>query len=100
MAYLPELHCCCVCGAGLGADNGDGICCACDFSEGIMTAEQLARKFHETYERLAPEHGYETRKESARPWSEVPAKNKALMVAVCAEILEDLGLAADLPRPG
>jgi hypothetical protein len=30
LAYLPELHYCCVCGADLGADNGDGICCGCD----------------------------------------------------------------------
>jgi hypothetical protein len=30
VAYLPELHYCCVCGADLGADNGDGICAACD----------------------------------------------------------------------
>jgi hypothetical protein len=29
-----------------------------------ITAEQLAQKFHETYERLAPSHGYATRKES------------------------------------
>lgn len=52
-----------------------------------LTAEQLAQKFHEIYERLAPEHGYETRKASAVPWSDVPANNKALMIAVCNEIL-------------
>jgi hypothetical protein len=53
-----------------------------------MTAEQLAQKFHETYERLAPEHGYETRKASAVPWADVPPNNKALMIAVCAEIIK------------
>lgn len=52
-----------------------------------MTPEELAQVFHETYERLAPEYGYETRKESAKPWSEVPEQNKQLMIAVCAEIL-------------
>jgi hypothetical protein len=36
-----------------------------------VTAEALARLFHETYERLAPEFGYETRKASAVPWEEV-----------------------------
>ncbi|SRR6266704_547369 len=51
-----------------------------------MTPEQLAQKFHETYEQLAPEHGYKTRKESAKPWSEVPENNKNLMIAVCTEI--------------
>lgn len=55
-----------------------------------ITPEQLAQKFHETYERLAPNHGYETRKESAKPWEDVPANNKALMIAVCGEILADL----------
>lgn len=49
--------------------------------------EQLAQEFHETYERLAPSFGYETRKDSAKPWSDVPEKNKKLMIAVCAEIL-------------
>jgi len=49
-------------------------------------AEQLARRFHETYERLAPSFGYETRKDSAVPWESVPEKNRKLMIAVCAEI--------------
>lgn len=48
----------------------------------------LAKRFHETYERLAPSFGYETREASAKPWDKVPAQNKALMIAVCAEILE------------
>lgn len=55
-----------------------------------MTPEELARRFHETYERLAPAHGYETRKESAKPWAEVPEKNKKLMTAVAAEILGEV----------
>jgi hypothetical protein len=52
-----------------------------------MSAEELAILFHDTYEQLAPTFGYETRKDSAKPWSEVPDKNKNLMIAVCAEIL-------------
>ncbi len=55
-------------------------------SAGFM-AESLARMFHETYEKLAPEYGYETRRESAKPWANVPDQNKRLMIAVCAEIL-------------
>lgn len=54
-----------------------------------LTAEpfaELARRFHETYERLAPKFGYETRESSAVPWEVVPEKNKKLMIAVCAEI--------------
>lgn len=50
-------------------------------------SEQLARLFHETYERLAPSFGYSTRKGTAVPWAEVPEKNKRLMIAV-ADIVE------------
>lgn len=53
-------------------------------------AAELAQRFHETYERLAPSFGYETRKESAKPWSEVPDQNKRLMTAVCSEIIDTL----------
>ncbi len=53
----------------------------------VYTAEELAQLFHETYERLAPQYGYETRKASAVPWDQVPEENKRLMVAVCDEIL-------------
>jgi hypothetical protein len=51
-------------------------------------AERLARFFHETYERLAPEYNYETRKASAVPWQLVPENNKRLMIAVAGEVLE------------
>jgi hypothetical protein len=54
----------------------------------MVEAEELAKFFHETYERLASEHGYETRKESAVPWEEVPENNKNLMIAVCQEALQ------------
>lgn len=52
-----------------------------------ITPEELARRFHEHYERLAPAFGYETKKESAVPWSRVPENNKRLMVATAAAIL-------------
>lgn len=55
-----------------------------------ITPEELAQFFHETYERLAPEHGYETRKQSAVPWAEVPDDNKGLMVATAACVLDEL----------
>lgn len=65
-----------------------------------MTPEQLAQAFHKAYERLAPSFGYETRKESAKPWANVPAQNKALMIAVCGELQEQLtaALAASQTR--
>ena len=50
----------------------------------------LARRFHEAYEWLAPSFGYRTRPESAKPWEEVPEQNRALMEAVCQELMTRL----------
>ena len=55
-----------------------------------MTPEALAQLFHETYERLAPTHGYETREASAKPWADVPEPNRSLMIAVGGEVLDGL----------
>jgi hypothetical protein len=51
-------------------------------------AERIAREFHAAYERLAPEHSYETREASAKPWDDVPAHNRALMVATVQDLLD------------
>lgn len=51
------------------------------------TPEKLAEKFHTLYEAFAPEYGYETRKESAVAWEDVPEQNKKLMIRVCKTIL-------------
>jgi hypothetical protein len=48
----------------------------------LLISEKIAKEFHETYEKLAPEHDYKTRKKSAVPWEKVPDQNKALMIAV------------------
>ena len=50
-----------------------------------MSPEKLARKFHDTYERLAPKYGYETRKETREFKSQ--SKNGRLMIAVADELL-------------
>lgn len=57
-------------------------------NEPLRDAESLARAFHETYERLDSKFNYETRPESAVEWEAVPRENKALMIAVCGELLE------------
>jgi hypothetical protein len=68
----------------------------------MADAEQIAQAFHEIYERLAPDFGYETREASAKPWAEVPEQNRQLMVAV-VQTLIDLGVipgAASQQRSG
>lgn len=55
-----------------------------------LSGEDLARRFHESYERLAPNYGYKTREASAVPWDEVPTDNRLLMIAVAGEMLRYL----------
>jgi hypothetical protein len=62
-----------------------------------VDAETLARRFHETYERLAPTFGYTTRPETAVPWEQVPELNRQLMIAVCQELLRELGGVTEEP---
>lgn len=59
--------------------------------------ERIARAFHEAYERLAPAHGYETREASAKPWKDVPAGNKALMIATVGALLDSGVISAARP---
>lgn len=56
--------------------------------DGMSDAEKLARIFHKTYERLAPQFGYETRQETRE--FDPESANGRLMTAVCAEILDQL----------
>ena len=55
-----------------------------------MTAVELAKLFHDTYERLAPEYGYETREDTREFGSD--NCNYELMVAVCEVILFRVGV--------
>lgn len=55
-------------------------------SNSALHPDDIARLFHETYERLAPSFGYETRKASAVPWEQVPETNRKLMTAVADEV--------------
>lgn len=53
----------------------------------IVSAEELAMFFHETYEKLAPEFSYKTKKASAVDWKDVPKNNKDLMIAVAEKVI-------------
>jgi hypothetical protein len=58
---------------------------------------QLARLFHNTYERLAPEFGYMTREDTKEFDKNSP--NGKLMIAVCKEVMiEELDKAREEGR--
>lgn len=61
-----------------------------DTPDVLDEAEYVARCFHWHYERLAPEFGYETRRESAVQWTDVPEPNRSLMVAVAGHVIRDV----------
>jgi len=52
-----------------------------------MTAEQIARAFHEAYIRLAPGSGM-VPVPPAIPWDALPGPDQALMTAVIQELLD------------
>ena len=52
-----------------------------------IDSEEVARKFHEIYERLAPDYGWDTNKETKKSWNDIPESNKQLMIAVSREVL-------------
>jgi len=56
-----------------------------------MDAKELAILFHETYERLAPEYGYETRPDTKQ--FDPESKNGRLMIAVCGEVIGSISTA-------
>ena len=51
-----------------------------------MTPQEWAILFHDTYERLAPQFGYETRNETRKFDPSTP--NGKLMIAVCSEVVK------------
>lgn len=55
-------------------------------NEASEQAKALAEKFHNTYERLAPDFGYETREDTKQFDPESP--NGRLMIAVCKEVID------------
>ena len=57
--------------------------------EELAQVHKIAQAFHETYERLAPEYGWVTQKESAMSWEDIPVENKLLMINVVAKLFND-----------
>ena len=66
---------------------------------GLLSAEEIAKAFHDAYERLAPQHGYETRPETARSWDDVPEENRSLMLATVTDVFEFFGIPLRKDKP-
>ena len=54
-----------------------------------LSSEEIAEQFHDAYETRAPEHGYETREASAKPWADTPEQNKSLMIDVVQNLIDN-----------
>lgn len=54
-----------------------------------LDPEQLARRFHAHYERLAPEFGHATRLDTRKPWDQLPTWNRRLMIAAVTAALKE-----------
>lgn len=55
----------------------------------IPHAAQIARRFHEVYEELAPQHSWETQKESRVPFDKLPARQRLLMCKVVLALIKE-----------
>jgi len=73
----------CTCGTHVAPDKAEVV---------NILPEELAQQFHRWYEILAPQFGYDTRKESAVPWEQVPEKNRDLMISVALHVIEGMNL--------
>ncbi len=51
---------------------------------------EIAKAFHDNYERLAPGHGYATQECSRVPWDELPAPLADLMIATVEASVGDV----------
>lgn len=60
----------------------------------LTSPDQLAELFHTVYEQVAPQFGYETRRETAVPWDELPHPHRQMMIAVASQVLGQLVLTA------
>lgn len=54
-------------------------------------AAAMARAFHENYLRLADRFGWEPQRESVVYWSDLPASNRALMMATAQAVIDGHG---------
>jgi len=57
----------------------------------LREAREVARLFHDAYERLAPGYGWTTNAATAVEWDKLPTANRELMVHVVNVVLDEIG---------
>lgn len=55
----------------------------------IWNSEELAKFFHDEYDKLAPRYGWRTQISTQVTFDQLPDNNRALMVAVCEQVVEE-----------
>jgi hypothetical protein len=65
--------------------------------DAVIGPEQIAQRFHEVYEELAPIYGWQTQERSRVPWDDVPPANKRMMVKVLTRLIRE-GTISTNPR--
>ena len=50
--------------------------------------EKIARAFHDAYEEIAPQAGWETQERSRKPWEDVPEANRRVMLLTVEALLK------------
>jgi hypothetical protein len=51
--------------------------------------EAIAHAFHDSYEKQADEHGWQTQESTRVAWEDLPEQNRTLMIAVVSDLLRD-----------
>lgn len=52
-----------------------------------LKSEDIARVFHEAYERLAPDYAWDTNDSTRVPFDELPSENRELMIHTVSEVM-------------
>ena len=55
----------------------------------VEEADHIARRFHDLYEELASEHGYETREDTRVDYDDLPVENRGLMISVVGRLISE-----------
>lgn len=82
-------HPVCICKVEKTGENEGSVStdASCPIHGKNRQIENIAREFHDAYERLAPSKGWETQERSRTSFEDLPPENRELMIAVVAELI-------------